>query len=603
MVSSSPRSSPHHLLEADVEKALNCGALVEAKEPVKAWSPMFSVLQKDKTRLIFDLRGLNACLGRFPFSLETLAYLPALAHGCRFASKLDLQSAYWQYGVDAALSQHLGTSPPSQPHRLLQWTCLPFGISVAPFAFASLTAAFVRAWRAGGLIVSAYLDDIIVFGRTIIEHARSVQIVVEDLIRAGLRISPSKAFVWPYVSLEYLGMGIELRRRAFFLTPKCISNIVADAKSLLEVKGCAALRNVQRLLGRIAFASLAIPWLSTFLAHLAAATSSDSSVLELNDGAREELSWWVSDAALVIMRRLWPWTMIATTKLYARWTSAPVPQWRVHGDASNHGIGLRLRDGHLTSEPLPPELPPTSSSTCRELYAMVRLIEREVFPRGAVVRLLSDSTAAVRTAMGASISPAAATWARRLFLAALEKDICVQFEWVPRECLQDVDAASRWDASDMSHARYAHEEVEKIISEAFGAGTTIDLELFTSVHNRVGTGRFASRYPVPHSAGDGLDPHLWRSARTGWAFPPFAIVRPVLRLAVTLEPRVVLVLPDNAIIRATLRNWRRIPMGAPLAPPNFTERVRGACSIAAFLPPPQRDTCTLSEGSVLGWSR
>jgi hypothetical protein len=245
----------------DVTKALNCGALVRTDGPVSCWSPMYSAAQREKSRLIFDLRALNSCMAHFPFKLETLADLPALAHNCRFAAKLDLQSAYWQYGVDEPLSLFLGTSLPAEPRRLMRWRCLPFGLSVAPFAFASLTHAFVNAWRACGLVVSAYLDDIIILGTSWSEHVEAVNIVVEDLVSAGLRISPTKAYVLPYTRLDFLGLTICLDSAAFAIPTAYTDRIVASARKLWETpEGIVTVRDVQVFLGRVAFASVAIPY-------------------------------------------------------------------------------------------------------------------------------------------------------------------------------------------------------------------------------------------------------------------------------------------------------------------------------------------------------
>ncbi len=311
----------------------------------------------------------------------------------------------------------------------------------------------------------------------------------------------------------------------------------------------------------------------------------------VSEAAREELAWWAEQAPGLLKSRTWSWFSLAHTKLYADRGLEAMPHYSVHGDASDWGIGLRLASGQLVSEPLPPELPPTSPSVSRELYALCRLIERDIFPPGAVVRAVSDSTGAVRTALGATVTPATAPWARRLFLAALERHVTVQVEWAPRALLSDVDAASRWDAVDSCHARLPLHVVRDLVRRAFGDSADIDYELFTAVHNRIAPdARFASQFPMPSSAGDGLCPGLWRKARCGWAYPPFALVRPVLRLAVTLRPRVILVLPDAPIVAATLRGWLRVPLGHPLAPPTFNRHLVSCPPIAAFLPPPQGDS-------------
>ena len=585
---------------SDVRKALDCGALVDADGPLTHSSPMFSIAQTDKSRLIFDLRSLNEYMAKFPFRLETLADLPALACGCRYASKLDLQSAYWQYPVDEALSRALGTSCRELPGRLLRWSCLPFGLSVAPFAFASLTHAFVRAWRECGIVVTAYLDDILILARTLDEHMWAVSVVVEDLIAAGLRISPSKAFIAPYTRLDYLGLTVDLLAEAFVVPAAYSSKVRADARSIIDAIEAYGGRpvdaevtvgtpRIQRLLGRIAFLGLAVPWLSCFRAHLTRliAGSPPPARVVIDDGSKEELEWWLGEQAAMILERKWPWFSIAQTKLFSRKFDAPLPQFIVHGDASDTGIGMRLASGEIVSEPLPPELPPTSPSVARELYAMCRLVERDTFPRGSVVRVVSDATGAVRTALGATVTPSTAPWARRLFLAALQRDVVVQVEWVPRAALADVDEASRWDAADGTHARLPLSVVRSLVRRAFGPGD-IDVEFFAAVNNRVAsaTATVLTRDPQPFSSGDGLCPVFWSQARRGWAFPPFCLVRPVLRLAVRLRPQVILILPDTTLVRSTLREWTCVPVQSPLAPPNFVRPMAACQPLAAFLPPP-----------------
>lgn len=576
--------------DGDLRKALACGALVDADGPISHWSPMFSVKQGEKTRLIFDLRALNVSLEYFPFRLEHLPDLPALARGCSYVSKVDLQSAYWQYPVDEALSRALGTSAPSMPGRLLRWVCLPFGLSVAPFAFASITHAFVRAWRAAGVIVTAYLDDILILAESAADHVRAVGIVVGDLLQAGLRISPAKAFILPYKSLDYLGMTVDVETRSFVVPAAYREKLRRDAEL---IRGChsgiVAARTIQRFLGRIAFASIAIPWLAYFRAALTHLLASDPvpETVSLDREAMEEVTWWLGSDAASILRRPWTWDALAQTRLYCAKGDMPRPHFSVHGDASDRGIGLRLSSGDLVSEPLPPDLPPSSPSVARELYAMCRLVERDTFPPGSVVRILSDATGAVHTALGATVTTSTAAWARRLFMAALEKEVVLQIEWVPRALLSDVDAASRWDAADAQHARLPLRIVRRLIHHWFGPGG-IDVEFFSSVHNRVGGRICLTREPHPFSAGDGLSLAHWRAARRGWAFPPFGLLRPVLKIATCVGAQVILVLPDSSWVGAVLRHWRRIPLPPPLAPPDFVRHLHHCPPLAAFLPPHPR---------------
>lgn len=74
------------------------------------------------------------------------------------------------------------------------------------------------------------------------------------------------------------------------------------------------------------------------------------------------------------------------------------------------------------------------------------------------------------------------------------------------------------------------------------------------------------------SAGDGLSLSQWRAARRGWAYPPLALLRSVLRIATCLGPQVILVLPDSSLVRPP-----------PLVPPDFVRPLTHCPPIAAFL--------------------
>ena len=67
------------------------GALLPSVS-VDAWSPLFTIDQADKVRLIFDLRALNESVSDPSFAMETLAQVPSFASGARVMLKLDLRS-------------------------------------------------------------------------------------------------------------------------------------------------------------------------------------------------------------------------------------------------------------------------------------------------------------------------------------------------------------------------------------------------------------------------------------------------------------------------------------------------------------------------------
>jgi hypothetical protein len=569
------------------EKIVASGAVTPAAH-VEHWSPMFTVAQADKNRLIFDLRVFNETCTDSSFQMETIADFPSLAASASVACKLDLRSAFWQYPVGPDLSTRFGTSDPANTDSLYQWTVLPMGFSLSPLHFCSLTRAFTTAWRSAGVRVLGYVDDFIIVADNPQELARSVGIVVADLADAGIRVSAKKSYIAPFNRIDFLGLAADLTEQAFIITDERLSTISEQAAQLLTC-GPSARRDVESFVGRVAFASVACPWLRYFRVAVVDDALSPPNVTAWSSEAIEELEWWRDEAPAFLSERTWDWKKLASTKLFASRTGErPLPEYYAATDASDTGIGMRFGEGPLASEPLPPWLPPTSSSTARELYGICRLVERFLVPPSSVIRLACDNRGAVSNAMGSSGCRSTAAVARRYFRVLIERDVVVEVEWIPREMLNDVDGASRWDAGDLSHSMIPVATRNAICRQAYGEGLKPDVLLFSSPHTRWADGAtFGSRALEPGSVGDGVGTTAWESCHRGWAYPPFALVKPMLHRIASMRypPRAVVVVPDTPYARMVLGRWEAIPVTTLLRPPDFTEPYTSHCPMAAFISP------------------
>uniref|UniRef100_A0A5S6QHL3 Reverse transcriptase domain-containing protein n=1 Tax=Trichuris muris TaxID=70415 RepID=A0A5S6QHL3_TRIMR len=115
--------------------------------------------------------------------------------------KLDLSQAYQQLKVDEQTAELLTLNTPK---GLLQMTRLPFGIDVAP----SIFQRFMDTCLAGLDGVKAYLDDVLIMGRSEAEHRERVKAVLERLDKAGVRLKRDKCF-FGVDEVEYLGFRID----------------------------------------------------------------------------------------------------------------------------------------------------------------------------------------------------------------------------------------------------------------------------------------------------------------------------------------------------------------------------------------------------------
>ena len=124
----------------------------------------------------------------------------ALSGGKMF-TKLDLSHAYLQLLLGES-SKPLTTI--NTHKRLLEYNCLPFGISSAPAIFQRTMDNLLKGMKH----VTAYIDDIVVTGANEEEYLKNLDEVLTHLKTAGARLKKEKCqFFVPQV--EYLGHLID----------------------------------------------------------------------------------------------------------------------------------------------------------------------------------------------------------------------------------------------------------------------------------------------------------------------------------------------------------------------------------------------------------
>ena len=83
---------------------------------------------------------------------------------------------------------------------------MPFGVTNAPAVFQCLIQQFLAGLQSESAIefVSDYLDDVIVFSETLIDHINHLKAVFDHLRKAGLMLNPKKCRIM-CDEAEYLG--------------------------------------------------------------------------------------------------------------------------------------------------------------------------------------------------------------------------------------------------------------------------------------------------------------------------------------------------------------------------------------------------------------
>ncbi|KAK0419802.1 hypothetical protein QR680_014328 [Steinernema hermaphroditum] len=196
-----PRPVPFHA-EATIDEELDrlqaMGTL--SKIQTSSWAAPIVVVKKanGKLRVCADFStGLNEALEDYHHPLPLPASIFAtLSGGVRF-SQIDLRDAYLQVELDedsrklAVINTHRG---------LFAYNRLAFGIKSAPGIFQQIMDTVL----AGAAGAAAYLDDVIVTGRTIEEHDKNVLEVLRRLNEAGFRLQMEKCS-FGLEQIKYLG--------------------------------------------------------------------------------------------------------------------------------------------------------------------------------------------------------------------------------------------------------------------------------------------------------------------------------------------------------------------------------------------------------------
>lgn len=234
-----PRSLPY-AMRPKVDEELDRLLKEKVIEPVtfSDWAaPIVPVLKPDGTvRVCGDFKvtvNQASKLEQYPLpTLEDLRW--KLAGGEKF-TKLDLSHAYFQLMLDEESKKYTTINT----HRgMFQYNRLPFGISSAPAIFQRTIESLLQ----GIENTAVYIDDIILTGKTDMEHLRTLDQVLERLSKAGVRLKESKCY---FMAEEVTYLGHRIDKEGIHPVPdkvKAIAN-ARRPENVTELKSFLGLLN------------------------------------------------------------------------------------------------------------------------------------------------------------------------------------------------------------------------------------------------------------------------------------------------------------------------------------------------------------------------
>lgn len=197
-----PRRVPlfkRDILEKEIDRLKKEGFIEKSDSP---WSAQ-TVLVKKKDgswRMCVDYRKLNEKTVKDAYPIPRIDDNLDVLSGAKWFTTLDCNMAYHQVPLEEEDKPKTAFATPIG--GLYQFTTMPFGLCNAPATFQRIVEKALEGlqWR----IAVLYLDDIIVYSSSFEEHFADLELIIERLKKAGLKLKAKKCFFFRH-EISYLG--------------------------------------------------------------------------------------------------------------------------------------------------------------------------------------------------------------------------------------------------------------------------------------------------------------------------------------------------------------------------------------------------------------
>lgn len=550
-----------------VAELLAKGAIMAVSYLPAVLSPLNVVERRSKLRLIVDFTYLNAFLDTegTKFKYEGIGTASLACQPDDYMFSVDLESAYHHVDMHESTWNYLGFQWRGQYYV---FCVLPFGLCTACWVFTKLMRELVGRWRAEGLRLIHYLDDLLFSvapnaGGGTARFRAAQQRVLRDLDAAGLSVSQEKLELKAETRKKFLGFIIDTAEGVIEVAPIRRQELQAALADALANKRHIPAKLLARICGQLASMSAGLGHVTRLwtrsLYRLLATRRTWRSHLCAGPDALQELQFWQTRYHLYNGQPLWPSTKVEQFDT-ALFSDASDIGW---GGYEVCQAGNRIAQGYFTEEEA------KKSSTFREGTGILRLLLSLPGLDGGRVRLCTDNQAWEWIWQGGSRRAELDALAKEIFEICYQRNIKLAIHWIPREQNQLADYISKFHDGDdwQLHPRYF-----KICSQLWGEHT---VDRFASHTNHL-CPRFNSAFYCPGTEAVDAFSQDW-SGENNWCNPPFGLIGQVLQhlracgaKATLICPRWPkrpwwhLLCPDGQNFADFVVAWRELPRVADL---------------------------------------
>ena len=221
-------------LDRQIKALLKAGIIEPSTSPWNFPPVLVEKKSTKKFRLTINYQKLNSVLKKNAMIPPDIESIFDRLGGMNYKSLVDARSGYFQLLLDPDSREKTAFRG---PYGLYQFTRLPQGLATAPAIFQTAMNEMLADLK--NTCALAYMDDVLVFSRTLEEHIIHLRQVFERISAFGLKMSLDKS-VFAMTEIEFLGRIIT--RDGIKPDPKKIQKITeygrpVNQKDVMRFKG------------------------------------------------------------------------------------------------------------------------------------------------------------------------------------------------------------------------------------------------------------------------------------------------------------------------------------------------------------------------------
>lgn len=250
-------------------------------------------------RFVINLKKLNEYISAPHFKMEDIRSAVNLISQNSYLAVIDQRDAYHKIPVAKVSRKFLKFRWKSQ---LYQFTCIPFGLNVAPWLFTKLMKPVMSSLRKLGLLSVSYLDDCLLIGNTYEECDKNVKQTCALFNKLGLEVNEKKSQKIPLTEVRYLGLIINSSKMSIQIPKEREVKVIKICKALMNASN-STIHDLSVLIGNLVACIPAVPYCRLYMKQLEYEKVTALKLnkfkydakMSLSSKALEDLQWWIDN--------------------------------------------------------------------------------------------------------------------------------------------------------------------------------------------------------------------------------------------------------------------------------------------------------------------